>query len=241
MGRNCGAAVLDVRGSGDIPLLDVGWQKFCGQMLKLGKTPRAGASRSSWIHGPNRLCIEFILLPAVQRHRKFFVEDTYYADTADLDQRDLALAGLPIVCGGSGWPMCSGAERRKKGQLRFYLWRRFRRLSGQANKGSMREPGHGHADPADHSYSAMAVKNRRSIDCRNAEINQQAGMECCAIWPKNIGRTEKILFVCFAPFLFLGAEPDKRYKNLEHTYSKDEIIACPLLCRKSPGWIRRIC
>ena len=34
-------------------------------------------------------------------------------------------------------------------------------------------------------------------------------------------------------FLFLGADPDKRYKTLEHTYSKDEKLLARFYAGKS--------
>jgi lycopene cyclase len=126
--------VLDARGSGDFSMLDCGWQKFLGQRLTV-----AGG------HGLARPIVMDATVEQLDGYRfvyclpfdaeTVFVEDTYYADTRDLDppllrQRiaDYAAAkgwqvtsidgeemgALPVVMGGDFeqlWPADDGIAR----------------------------------------------------------------------------------------------------------------------------------
>lgn len=126
--------VLDARGSGDFSMLDCGWQKFLGQRLTV-----AGG------HGLARPIVMDATVDQLDGYRfvyclpfdaeTVFVEDTYYADTREVDpprlrQRiaDYAAAkgwqvtaidgeemgALPVVMGGDFeqlWPADDGIAR----------------------------------------------------------------------------------------------------------------------------------
>ncbi len=128
------AHVLDARGGGDPAVLDCGWQKFLGQRLTV-----AGG------HGLARPIVIDATVPQLGGYRFFyclpfdaetvFVEDTYYADTPDIDAPALrqriaeyaarmgwrisAVAGeesgvLPVVIGGKFadvWPASDAVGR----------------------------------------------------------------------------------------------------------------------------------
>lgn len=89
-GRTIAAGgVIDARGPGDMTALDLGWQKFVG---------------TSWrCAAPHALATPIIMDAAVDQHdgyrfvytlpmapQELFIEDTYYADTPDLDG--------PVLC-----------------------------------------------------------------------------------------------------------------------------------------------
>ena len=107
-------AVLDVRGGGDISALETGWQKFCGQMLRL-KTP----------HGIDRPIIMDATVDQIDGYRfvyclpfsdtDIFVEDTYYADTAALDSA-ASHSRIAEYISSRGWTIES-IMSEEKGQL----------------------------------------------------------------------------------------------------------------------------
>ena len=106
--------VVDARGPGDMGTLDVGWQKFVGQML----TVPAG-------HGLTRPIIMDATVPQIDGYRfvyclpfsdtDVFVEDTYYSDTPDLDVAAVR-ARISEYAGNHGW-VVAGVDREETGVL----------------------------------------------------------------------------------------------------------------------------
>lgn len=82
-------AVIDARGAGELPHMAGGWQKFAGQLLRLDAPhglvrPVVMDARVEQIDGYRFVyCLPF-------SETEVFVEDTYYADTADVDRPALA-------------------------------------------------------------------------------------------------------------------------------------------------------
>lgn len=85
-GRIEAGGVIDCRGSGDLGLLDLGWQKFIGRELALAEP-----------HGIERPIIMDASVPQIDGYRfvyalpfaatRLFVEDTYYSDGPGIDRR----------------------------------------------------------------------------------------------------------------------------------------------------------
>ncbi|PTQ13410.1 lycopene cyclase [Sphingomonas oleivorans] len=77
-------ALIDTRGTGDLSLLDLGWQKFVGRELQLARP-----------HGLARPIVMDATVDQQDGYRfvyclpfsadRLFIEDTYYSDNADLD------------------------------------------------------------------------------------------------------------------------------------------------------------
>ena len=77
-------AAIDTRGPGDVATLNVGWQKFVGQILQLDAP-----------HGLTRPIVMDATVDQIDGYRfvyvlpfderSLFVEDTYYSDTPDLN------------------------------------------------------------------------------------------------------------------------------------------------------------
>lgn len=94
-------AVIDARGPGDISPLDLGYQKFVGQVLHL-EAP----------HGIDRPTVMDATVDQLDGYRfvyllplgpdEIFVEDTYYSDTPDLDRDDLR-ARIAAYAEKRGW------------------------------------------------------------------------------------------------------------------------------------------
>lgn len=93
--------VIDARGAADGSFLDVGWQKFLGQELRLAAP-----------HGLTAPIIMDASVPQLDGYRfvyvlpfgpdRLFIEDTYYSDGAAIDRDELA-ARIADYARGAGW------------------------------------------------------------------------------------------------------------------------------------------
>ncbi len=100
-GRVLTGTVIDCRGAGDLTTLDLGWQKFVGQMLTLSAPhglvrPTIMDARVGQIDGYRFVYV----LPTGPD--TVFVEDTYYSDLPDLDVETLR-ARIAAYAAGKGW------------------------------------------------------------------------------------------------------------------------------------------
>ncbi|WP_373490915.1 lycopene beta-cyclase CrtY [Parasphingorhabdus sp.] len=222
-------AVLDVRGGGDISALDVGWQKFCGQMLKL-KQP----------HGLERPVIMDATVEQIDGYRfiyclpfsdtEIFVEDTYYADGAELDSA-ISHGRIAEYAADQGW-VVEAVLSEEKGQLPVIYGGDFEAF-WQANKGVDARAGARAAliQPITSYSLPMAVKTAILI-AEMPEINQNMLDTMLRDLAQKHWKNGKFYRMLCA-FLFLGADPDKRYKTLQHTYSKDEGLLARFYAGKS--------
>jgi lycopene beta-cyclase len=222
-------AVLDVRGSGDISALDVGWQKFCGQMLKLSEP-----------HGLERPVIMDATVEQIDGYRfiyclpfsdtEIFVEDTYYADTADLDSAT-SHGRIADYAAAQGW-VIEAVLSEEKGQLPVIYGGDFEAF-WQANKGVDARAGARAAliQPITSYSLPMAVKTAILI-AEMPVITQGTLDKMLRELAKKHWKNGKFYRMLCA-FLFLGADPDQRYKTLQHTYSKDENLLARFYAGKS--------
>jgi len=222
-------AVLDVRGSGDVSALDVGWQKFCGQMLQL-KEP----------HGLERPVIMDATVEQIDGYRfiyclpfsetQIFVEDTYYADTPDLDSATCH-GRIADYAADQGWQI-EAVLSEEKGQLPVIYGGDFEAF-WKANKGVDARAGARAAliQPITSYSLPMAVKTAILI-AEMPEISQQTLDKKLRDLATSHWKNGKFYRMLCA-FLFLGAAPDKRYKTLQHTYTKDEDLLARFYAGKS--------
>jgi len=220
-------AVLDVRGGGDISALETGWQKFCGQMLRL-KTP----------HGLERPIIMDATVDQIDGYRfvyclpfsdtDIFVEDTYYADTAALDSA-ASHSRIAEYISSRGWTI-ETILSEEKGQLPVIYGGNFEAF-WKDNQGVEARAGARAAliQPITSYSLPMAVRTAFLI-AEMPEITQNTLDTMLRDLAKDHWRKGKFYRLLCA-FLFLGAEPEKRYKTLEHSYGKSE----PLLARFYAG------
>ena len=234
-GKITAKAVLDVRGGGDISALDIGWQKFCGQMLRL-KQP----------HGLERPVIMDATVEQIDGYRfvyclpfsdtEIFVEDTYYADTAALDS---ATSHCRIVeyAAARGWEI-ETVTSEEKGQLPVIYGGNFEAF-WNANKSVDARAGARAAliQPITSYSLPMAVRTAILIaempEISQSKLDKMLRDLATQHWKD--GKFYRLL----CAFLFLGADPEKRYKTLEHSYAKSE----PLLARFYAGkstWMDKI-
>ena len=228
-GEVAAQAVLDVRGSGDVSALDIGWQKFCGQMLKL-KEP----------HGLERPVIMDATVEQIDGYRfvyclpfsdtEIFVEDTYYSDTAELDSAT-SHDRIAEYAADQGW-VIDAVLSEEKGQLPVIYGGDFEAF-WEANKGVDARAGARAAliQPITSYSLPMAVKTAIMI-AEMPEISQKKLDHMLRKLAQKHWKNGKFYRMLCA-FLFLGADPDKRYKTLEHTYTKDEELLARFYAGKS--------
>ncbi|MEH6790548.1 lycopene beta-cyclase CrtY [Parasphingorhabdus sp.] len=222
-------AVLDVRGSGDISALDTGWQKFCGQMLQL-KAP----------HGIERPVIMDATVEQIDGYRfiyclpfsdtQIFVEDTYYADTAALDSA-ASRRRIADYAAEQGWQL-ERVLSEEKGQLPVIYGGDFEAFWA-ANRGVDARAGARAAliQPITSYSLPMAVKTAMLI-AEMPELSQDKLDKMLRDLARKHWKNGKFYRMLCA-FLFLGAEPDQRYKTLQHTYTKDEQLLARFYAGKS--------
>lgn len=107
-------AVIDTRGAGDLRLLDIGYQKFVGQLLTL-KEP----------HWRTRPLIMDATVEQIDGYRfiyclpfsptQMFIEDTYYSNEPDLSE-PLLTARIAEYAAAQGWQV-EKVERSEQGVL----------------------------------------------------------------------------------------------------------------------------
>ncbi len=228
-------AVLDARGGGDISALDTGWQKFCGQMLRL-KEP----------HGLDRPVVMDATVEQIDGYRfvyclpfsdtEIFVEDTYYADTAALDTAT-SHSRIAEYAAARGWEI-EMVISEEKGHLPVIyggnfetFWKDNRGVDARAGaRAALIQPITSYSLPMAVRTAVMIAEMPEITQSKLDKILRDLAMQH---WKD--GKFYRLL----CAFLFLGADPEKRYKTLEHSYAKSE----PLLARFYAGkstWMDKI-
>lgn len=209
--------VIDCRGTGDLKLLDLGWQKFLGRELALAEP-----------HHLKRPIIMDATVPQIDGYRfvyalpfaatRLFVEDTYYSDTPDIGRsaigrridawtqahgiaveavvRDEAGA-LPVAMGGDFeryWQ--SGGSRVAKAGMRAGL---FHPVTGYSLPDAVR----------------MASLIGEANDLSGAALHDLTHGHAARMWK------QRGFYRMLSTMLFRAAEPAERYRILERFYRLD--------------------
>lgn len=209
--------VIDCRGAGDLSHLDCGWQKFLGRELELADQ--------------HDLARPVIMDATVEQHdgyrfvyalpfaaTRIFVEDTYYSDTAAIDQALLG-ARLDGYCQLNGWRP-ERIVRHESGALPVVLGGDFEaywRSGGQAvAKAGVRA---GLFHPLT-SYSLpdavrTAVAVAEASDLSGIGLHNLLYERAKAAWK------QRGFYRLLSAMLFRAAEPAERYRILERFYRLD--------------------
>ncbi|MEP2988167.1 MAG: lycopene beta-cyclase CrtY [Parasphingorhabdus sp.] len=213
-------AVLDVRGGGDISALEFGWQKFCGQMLRLKKP-----------HGLDRPVIMDATVDQIDGYRfvyclpfgknEVFVEDTYYSDTNEIDH-EMLTSRIAEYADHQDW-VIDKILHSESGQLPVLYGGDFKEF-WSSNKGPDARAGVRAAlvQPITSYSLPMAVKTAMMIAAM-PKINQKKLdklLKELAFQHWTDGKFYRML----CAMMFKAAKPEKRYLTLEHTYAKDEAL-----------------
>lgn len=217
-GRRINAAgVIDARGTGDFSTVDLGWQKFVGQLLRLSAP-----------HGLTRPVIMDATVDQAEGYRfvyllpfgpdQVFVEDTYYSDTATLDVPAIE-ARIRAYAAAQGWTIAA-IERQEVAALPIAMGGRFAKLwplrDGVARAGmraGLFQPMTGYSLP-DAVRAAALVAALPDLSSR--PLAGALRSHARAAW-ENRG-----YYRLLARMLFRAADPPERYRLLERFYRLGE-------------------
>lgn len=206
--------VIDVRGPGDLSLLDLAWQKFVGRELVLSAP-----------HDSPKPTVMDATVPQIDGYRfvyclpmaddRMFVEDTYYSDTPDLDVEVLTTR-IHDYAEARGWRVAQ-ASRQESGVLPVAMGGDFEAYwrSGGAKvaKAGMRagmfHPTTGYSLPDAVRTAAMLAA---STDFSGAALHDATYAMARATWQA------RGFYRMLDTMLFRASEPEERYRILERFY-----------------------
>jgi lycopene beta-cyclase len=201
--------IIDARGPSDLSCLDLGWQKFLGQQLRI----EGG-------HGLTRPVIMDATVAQLDGYRfvyclpfdaeTVFVEDTYYTDGPDLPLEALRKR-IADYAAARDWHI-EAIEREETGVLPVAMGGDFNAYwasGGEVAKAGMRaglfHPTTGYSLP---DAVRMAASIAENPDFTAAAIKEYSA----ARW------AERGFYRMLDAMLFRAAEPDQRYRILERFY-----------------------
>lgn len=212
-------AVIDTRGAGDLTTLDLGWQKFLGQVVRTAEP-----------HGVERPVVMDAAVEQIDGYRfvhllplgedRLLIEDNYYSDGPELD-RDVMAARIVDYAAAQGWTIAA-VEREESGVLpvalggNFEAYWRSGTSGNSVGKAGMRaalfHPTTGYSLP-DAVRTALLVAgldNPASRTLHDALHDHARKMWKARRFYRRLGR-----------MLLRTAAPDRRYKVLERFYRFD--------------------
>ena len=211
------AGVIDARGAGPFPGLDLGWQKFLGQLVRLAK--------------PHGLTRPTIMDAEVDQHDGYrfvyllpfgpdrvFIEDTYYSSTAALDPGVLRTR-VRTYAEKQGWEIV-GVEREEMAALPIVMGGDFARLwqeGGQVPKVGMAaglfHPMTGYSLP-DAVRTAALVASLPTLT--TAALHDALYRHAKSRW------RDGAFYRLLARLLFRAADPGESWRVLARFYGLDE-------------------
>ena len=213
-------AVIDARGAGDLTELDLGYQKFVGQVLHL-RAP----------HGLTRPVIMDATVDQVDGYRfvyllpfgrcEVFVEDTYYSDTSALDQ-PLLRGRIEEYAVARGWEV-AGTDRTESGVLPVVIGGSFERywastgheLAKAGMRAGLFHPTTGYSLP---DAIRLATKISAAGDFSHDALRRLTHGHAAQTWKRR--RFYRLLDT----MLFGAAVPEERYRVLERHYKLDAAL-----------------
>lgn len=217
-GRRIAAqGVIDARGFRDRPAVELGWQKFLGQSLRLAAP-----------HGLTRPVIMDATVDQKDGYRfvyllpfgpeTIFVEDTYYSTDPALEPERLR-ARIAAYAAGQGWNIVA-VEREETAALPIAMGGHFRKVWPAHDRvprvgmaAGLFQPMTGYSLP-DAVRIAMFVAD--SPDLGSGALGNRLRRRAHALW-KN-----RSFYRLLARMLLRAADPPQRYRVLERFYRFDE-------------------
>ncbi len=216
--RIAARTVIDCRGFEPSPHLCGGWQVFMGRHLRTdrphGLTRPVIMDARVTQHGAYRFVY---VLPLA--HDELFIEDTYYADSPQLDRRALS-SRIDAYCNQHGWsgellghetgilPVVTGGD--------FTAWQQSLRLPGVARAGARA----GFIHPLT-SYTLPQAVAMAQLIAREANL---PGEQLAAMLEGEARRhwSATIFYRRLGAMLFGAGDPDRRYRIFERFYRLPE-------------------
>ncbi|WP_420139982.1 lycopene beta-cyclase CrtY [Sphingomonas sp.] len=217
--RITAAGVIDARGTADFSALDLGWQKFVGQLLQLTSP-----------HGLTRPVIMDATVDQAEGYRfvyllpfgpdTVFVEDTYYTETATLDVP--AIEGrIRAYAAAQGWTIAA-VERQEVAALpiamggRFVkLWPLRDRVARAGMRAGLFQPMTGYSLPDAVRTAALVAA---LPDLSSPALASALRSHARATWD------DRGFYRLLARMLFRAADPPERYRLLERFYRLGEAL-----------------
>ncbi|SEN56891.1 lycopene beta-cyclase [Sphingomonas gellani] len=207
-------AVIDARGTGDLSLLELGWQKFVGREIKLDApheldTPIVMDATVAQIDGYRFM----YALPF--KPKRVFLEDTYYSDTPDLDAATLR-ERIDAYATARGW-VTRRVDREEAGVLPVAMggdfeeyWRSGgNRVAKIGMRAGLFHPTTGYSLP-DAVRTAAMLANRRDFSADG--LHDATHALARRSWRR------RGFYRMLDTMLFKAAEPADRYRVLERFY-----------------------
>lgn len=204
--------VIDARGAQAAPGLDLAWQKFVGRTYRFPAAHKVIRPIIMDATVEQRDGYRFVYsLPFGPR--ELMIEDTFYSDGQGLDQAALA-AGLDRMAATHGAAECVGAETGVLpillgGELEALWPRDAQPVARLGMRGGFFHPTTGYSLP-DAVRNALLLCEQ--TDMRSEPLARLFRDQAERLWD---GRR---FFQMLNRMLFRAAEPDQRYRVLEHFY-----------------------
>jgi lycopene beta-cyclase len=212
--RVAARGVIDARGTGDLSLLDLGWQKFVGRELALeapheAPFPRVMDATVDQIDGYRFVyCLPF-------SDTRMFVEDTYYSDTPDLDMATLRTR-IDGYAAARGWRIAR-VEGEESGVLPVAMggdfaayWRSGGKdVAKVGMRAGLFHPTTGYSLPDAVRTAAMLAAR---TDFSGAALHDATHALAATAW------ADRGFYRLLDTMLFRAADPAERYRILERFY-----------------------
>ncbi|WP_341208965.1 lycopene beta-cyclase CrtY [uncultured Sphingomonas sp.] len=229
--RLSATGVIDARGVGDVSLLDGGWQKFVGHELRV-----AGG------HGVTRPVVMDATVPQLDGYRFVYllpftpdtllVEDTYYSDSAVLDEATIA-ARVGDYARARGWqaevihrergvlPVVSG------GDFAAYWQSSGAKVAKAGVRAGLFHPTTGYSLP-DAARIAVLIAHQR--DLSGKALHDLTFRYAARSW------RQRGFYRMLDLMLFKAADPDQRYRVLERFYRLSPGLVARFYAARSTGF-----
>jgi lycopene beta-cyclase len=205
-------AVIDARGPGDLATLDLGWQKFMGQTLRI-----VGG------HGLSRPVVMDATVDQLGGYRfvyclpfspdTVFVEDTYYSDGAALDLPALR-ARITDYARGRGWTV-EAVESEETGVLPVALGGDFDAYWASSGEGTSKA---GMRAALFHPTTGYSLPDAVRLASLLATVIDPADFASAARGHAEKAWKSRGFYRLLDLMLFRAAAPEDRYKILERFY-----------------------
>lgn len=218
-GRTLGAGgVIDARGAQDLSGLTGGWQKFLGQLIRTARP-----------HGLERPVVMDATVPQIDGYRfvyclpfgpdRVFVEDTYYADSPELDRPALR-ERIAAYCAEAGWNLVEvlGEETGvlpvvAGGDHAAYLAANDRGVALAGARAGLFQPLTSYSFPDALRFARMIAGL--------GDLSGTGLLAASRAWQARQWRRSGF-YRMLSAMLFGAAAPDRRYRVLQRFYGLDE-------------------
>ena len=223
--------VIDARGPGRLRMLDLGWQKFLGQELRLSAPHRIEQPIVMDATVVQADGYRFVYVLPFARDR-LFVEDTYYSNRRTVD-RDLLAGRIADYAAAQGWAVAE-VLREETGSLPVAMGGDFEGYWNSGGygiaKAGMRaalfHPTTGYSLP-DAVRTAAFVAGLENLEGK--ALHDTLFERAKAIWD------DRAFYRLLDRMLLLAAAPEERYKVLERFYRLNPALIGRFYASRSTG------